>query len=173
MKFAALALLGSVSAYTLGDLKALLQVELPPQGQEAVRREFREYEQVGREFEASPAGRAIQNDFNQWAQSQEVQGLGQTIQQFGNSADGQRLGREVDEAVNTLDRNFQRIPNGFRIDNARLPEIDRQFADIANEINRLQTTQWKQRFDTAINRAVQQANFQAAVQRAQQWSRTP
>lgn len=147
----------------------LVKVTVPTlKGQQEIQQEVMEIQMDIRNIQQSPEAFEIMQDIQRWQLSPEAQNFKNELKSFENSPEGARLGKEIQEALDALDKNTHEIPNGIEIDNDAIPQIQKEFMDVQREMNSLDNSNAANRLGDAAEKAFQQADFQSALRKLDQ-----
>mmetsp|Transcript_12918 Transcript_12918/g.20024 ORF Transcript_12918/g.20024 Transcript_12918/m.20024 type:complete len:335 (-) Transcript_12918:51-1055(-) len=153
--------------------KVLLKVTLPKEGQDKLEDEWEDVEVELRKLHANPHWHAIKENLKEWGETPEAKHLDETLDSYGKSAEGQKLIKELKEAIDTLDKDIKEIPDGFEIDNDDLNEIKDEIDDAGDELDKLDTSAWGRKIEDAGKAAFDEAHWKKVEQEFEAWTKTP
>jgi len=74
--------------------------------------------------------------------------------------------------LKTLDEHTHDIPNGFEIDNDGLDEIDAEFKDVGDHLDRLDSNGWGDSLEHSFKNAFQEQHMQQVGRELDAWGKT-
>jgi len=152
--------------------KVLLKVTLPKEGQDKLEDEWEDVEVELRKLHANPHWHAIKENLKEWGETPEAKHLDETLDSYGKSAEGQKLIKELKEAIDTLDKDIKEIPDGFEIDNDDFKEIEDEFKDVEDETNRLSTSEWGKKLREASFDAFEESHWLKVEKEYTAWAKS-
>ena len=127
----------------------LLKVEVSPEGQEAIEKEFNDIHDVMEDVKMSAPVRNMKNSLEKWGMSPEVAALKKLDQEFLASPEGKELVAEWKDFGEALKSHIKETKNGIHIDDEGMQIIQDEADDVEHEYKMLHGSEWEKKYDAA------------------------
>ena len=154
------------------DYNVLIKIQLPPDGQKALKKEWLDVEVELRNFKNSGYGQRIGDNLDEWDRSDEKGKLDRILQKYHDSAEGQKLAQEVKEAAQYIEASTHEIEDGIEINNYSLDGIDKQLGDVVNEVRALDYNGWGEKIHGPMDDALNEEHMKQAKNDFEDWKKT-
>lgn len=135
------------------DSESMLKFEMTPEGKKEVEKELTQVAHKARRVAHSKPARKVKRSLKRWAHTPEVKALKKLDHQFLKSEQGQKLLKEWREFGHALKTHIHKTKHGIKIDNDSFQVIHDESEDVAQELEKLDHSEWGAKYDRAWKNA--------------------